>query len=63
MAGVLDAAIVAGQAHLLPGACPHCSGPYNAAYHLGACPRMKAIEYHPNGTIRRVEYHREVNDD
>jgi len=24
--------------------------------HTGVCPRVKAIEYHPNGTIKRVEF-------
>ena len=32
----------------------HC--PYCAAYsHNGLCPRVKAIEYYPNGTVKRVE--------
>lgn len=34
------------------GACGHCG-----VYHSGPCPRVKAIEYYPNGTIKRVEYH------
>lgn len=25
--------------------------------HHGPCPRIKAIEYHPNGTVKRIEYH------
>jgi hypothetical protein len=25
--------------------------------HGGTCPRVKAIEYHPNGQIKRVEFH------
>lgn len=32
--------------------CPYC-GPGNI--HLGLCPRIVAIEYHPNGQIKRVE--------
>lgn len=40
----------------LAGSCPHCSGPYNQIVHTGPCPRIKSIEYHPNGTIKRVEY-------
>jgi len=34
--------------------CPHCG-----LLHLvdsGPCPRIKAIEYYPDGTIKRVEY-------
>lgn len=31
--------------------CPYC-----ATGHEGACPKVKAIEYHPNGTVRRVEF-------
>lgn len=31
--------------------CPHCG---NA--HSGQCPRVKAIEYYPDGKIKRVEY-------
>lgn len=26
-------------------------------YHQGICPRVKAIEYHGNGSIKRVEFH------
>ena len=40
----------------LEGACPHCSGPYNSVAHVGPCPKIKAIEYHPNGAIKRIEY-------
>jgi hypothetical protein len=33
--------------------CPWCSG----IIHYGSpCPRVKAIEYHPNGMIKRVEF-------
>lgn len=32
--------------------CGHCGG-----YHTGSCPRVKAIEYYANGTVKRVEYH------
>ncbi len=47
---------VMGQANHIIGTCPHCSGPFNAVYHTGACPRIKAIEYHPNGTLKRIEF-------
>jgi hypothetical protein len=40
-----------------PGACPWCSSPLNIVLHAGdPCPRIKAIEYHTNGTIKRVEF-------
>jgi hypothetical protein len=33
--------------------CPYCGcWPHE---HLGQCPEVKAIEYFPNGTIKRVE--------
>lgn len=32
--------------------CGYCGG-----YHLAVCPRVKAIEYHPNGMVARVEFH------
>jgi hypothetical protein len=32
--------------------CYHCGN-----YHGPACPRIRAIEYYPNGTVKRVEYH------
>jgi hypothetical protein len=32
--------------------CQHCG-----SCHPGACPRIKAMEYHLNGTVKRVEYH------
>ncbi len=36
--------------------CAHCG-----MYHPnGVCPRIKAIEYWPNGTMKRVEYHATV---
>jgi len=30
--------------------CPWCGG-----YHIGVCPHVRAIEYHPNGEVKRVE--------
>lgn len=38
------------------GACPHCSGPFSWVMHSGRCPWVEAIEYHPNGSIKRIEY-------
>jgi hypothetical protein len=31
--------------------CDHCGG-----WHQGRCPSIKAIEYHENGGVKRVEY-------
>lgn len=31
--------------------CPYCNAP-----HLGVCPLLKAIEYNPDGSVRRVEF-------
>ena len=39
-----------------PGACGWCSTPWSVVFHGGPCPQIKAIEYHPNGTIARVEH-------
>lgn len=33
--------------------CPHCD-----CYHNGACPEVRAIEYYPNGKVKRVEFER-----
>lgn len=33
--------------------CPYCSQPE----HGGKCPLVSAFEYHPNGTLKRVEFH------
>lgn len=56
-ATISDALTVAGQAHAIPGACPYCSSAFRAVMHGGPCPRVKAIEYHPNGAVKRVELH------
>ncbi len=33
--------------------CRYCG---ESVSHAGICPRIKAIEYHPDGSIRRVEF-------
>lgn len=43
----------------LPAPCPYCSSGINMAYHSGKCPKVKSIEYHPNGTTKKVEFHDE----
>ena len=46
----------------------YCSGTYTVPYsshhcgwcgdwHSGRCPRVRAIEYWPNGTVKRVEFY------
>lgn len=36
--------------------CAWCSSGTNTVFHVSYCPRVKAIEYHANGTIKRVEF-------
>lgn len=36
--------------HAVP--CPHCG-----SFHTTTCPRIRAIEYHSDGTVKRVEFH------
>ena len=42
---------------LLPGACLYCSSESQQISHGGKCPKVKAIEYHPDGSVKRVEFH------
>jgi hypothetical protein len=42
--------------HELPGACPWCSTPWSASFHGGRCPKVKAIERYPDGSMKRVEF-------
>jgi len=35
-----------------PNACRWCG-----SYHNTACPKVKAIEYHRDGSVKRVEFH------
>lgn len=32
--------------------CPHCG-----LMHETTCPRIRSVEYHENGTIKRIEFH------
>lgn len=32
--------------------CQHCGN-----VHAGQCPRVKAVEYYRDGSVKRVEYH------
>lgn len=36
-------------------ACVYCG-----AWHSGTCPKVKSIEYHENGTVKRVEFHNPI---
>lgn len=37
-------------------ACGHCG-----VWHQGQCTRIKAIEYYPDGKIKRIEYYQYIN--
>lgn len=41
-----------------PGSCPWCSNPQagSLTYHQGPCPRVKSVEYNPDGSIKKVEF-------
>jgi len=37
--------------------CRWCSNPpHSYIVHYGLCPQVRAIEYHPDGTIKRIEF-------
>ena len=36
--------------------CPYCSSDSMQVYHSGKCPKVKAIEYYSNGTVKKVEF-------
>lgn len=39
--------------------CPYCSDGDKQISHGGVCPKVKSFEYHPDGTIKKVEFHRD----
>lgn len=39
--------------------CPYCSGGGVQTIHHGQCPKVKAFEYFPDGSVKRVEFHGE----
>ena len=47
------------------GHCPYCSNPpYHFVYHAGTqCPKIKAIEYYPDGRVKRIEFVNEIEPD
>ena len=36
--------------------CPYCSSSGVQAYHYGVFPKVKEIEYHPDGTVKKVVF-------
>lgn len=44
--------MTSGVTHDPLGKCPWCGG-----IHSATCPRVKALEYGPNGQVTRVEFH------
>lgn len=36
--------------------CQYCSTEITKIYHTGKCDKIKAIEYHESGKIKRVEF-------
>lgn len=45
-----------GTAINIKGGCPYCSTDTMQVYHLGKCPKVKSIEYHGNGLVKKVEF-------
>jgi hypothetical protein len=41
----------------ISGHCPYCSTPWTFVYHEGLCPKIKAKEFYPDGSLKRVEFH------
>lgn len=36
--------------------CPYCNNGIFAVYHRGICPKVKSIEYFPDGRTKKVEF-------
>lgn len=36
--------------------CPYCSTEFSKIDHGGSCPKVRAIDYYPNGSVKRVEF-------
>ena len=36
--------------------CEYCSSELSKVYHTGICPKIKSIEYHPNGNVKRIVF-------
>lgn len=39
------------------GACEWCSSERSWVMHTGKCPKVAEIEYHRDGTVKRVRFH------
>lgn len=39
--------------------CPYCSDQWSKIWHNGVCPKVKSIEYFPDGSIKKVEFKNE----
>lgn len=39
--------------------CPYCSNDITKVYHTGKCPKIKSIEYYPNGKTKKIEFKEE----
>lgn len=42
--------------------CPYCSGENRKISHGGPCPRVKVVEYHENGLVKRIEFHDDTSE-
>ena len=40
-------------------ACPYCSSAGSWTMHGGKCPKVAEIEYHPDGSVKRVRFNPE----
>lgn len=38
----------------MPGACHWCSTKDQATFHGGMCPRIRTIEYYPDGQVKHI---------
>ena len=45
-----------GQERFLMSECPYCSNDLTKVYHTGMCPKVKSIEYYPNGKTKKIEF-------
>jgi hypothetical protein len=51
MLGTVTTSVRVGAA-VSPPVCPWCS-----YWHPGVCPKVRVIEFYPDGTVSRVEFH------
>jgi hypothetical protein len=42
--------------------CPYCSSDLTKIYHMGQCPKIKSIEYYPDGKTRKIEFTEKQHD-